>query len=353
MIFHTLQLKNFMVFQNATLNFDHQLNVIVGENASGKTQLLKLLFALVDCFKNDNPKTAQENINETLFNLFRVHRLNDLLYYCSETQNRASQATISVQYGNASSVATYTMSIGDKGQTDVKHCAPQKTDTTGSTGNNRNSVVFLPARELLTVYKNFYSLNNRYQLPYDSTYNDIMLKLGMPYLRQIPEQFRNIVECLENAIDGKIFLDNEQFYYRLPKQVDSSNDMDVNMAAEGWRKLAMILQLLKNGELHEGMALLWDEPDANLNPQLICLVAKVIVELSQLGIQVFLTTHNLFLVNELEIVLAKQHTPKGARFFNLQKGKSPQQGNSLSALKNVMLLDEDMKQSDRYLSEEI
>ena len=101
------------------------------------------------------------------------------------------------------------------------------------------------------------------------------------------------------------------------------------------------------------MVLLWDEPEANLNPKLIRLMAKTILELARLGIQVFCATQSLFLVNELEILLAQQKTTDGVRFFNLRKGKAPQQGDAFSALKNTLLLDEALMQSDRYMAEEV
>ncbi|MBQ6471731.1 MAG: ATP-binding protein, partial [Victivallales bacterium] len=99
----------------------------------------------------------------------------------------------------------------------------------------------------------------------------------------------------------------------MPK--DSKHGWTVDMAAEGWRKLGMLLQVLKNGELHEGMALLWDEPEANLNPKLICLMAKAIVRLANLGIQVFLCTHHRF---SRQIIHPKNHetvAPENSSFL--------------------------------------
>ena len=127
---------------------------------------------------------------------------------------------------------------------------------------------------------------------------------------------------------------------------------EIDMVAEGWRKLGMILQLLQDGSLREGTVLLWDEPEANLNPQLIRLMAWIILLLSQMDIQIFLTTHSLFLVYELEMLIAKQKIKEGVRYFNLRKGKPVEQGNTCPELKNVLLVDESLKQTSQYLEEE-
>ena len=56
----------------------------------------------------------------------------------------------------------------------------------------------------------------------------------------------------------------------------------------------------------------WDKPEADLNPRLIRLVAEVIYHLCQHGIQVFLATHSLFLLRELE------RFSKEEKFSNIQ-----------------------------------
>ena len=42
-----MTIKNLTVFPKADLNFGHNLNVIVGENGSGKTHLLKMAYSVL------------------------------------------------------------------------------------------------------------------------------------------------------------------------------------------------------------------------------------------------------------------------------------------------------------------
>ena len=41
-----LTLKNFTVFENLEIDFSPRINIIIGENGTGKTHLLKAAYAL-------------------------------------------------------------------------------------------------------------------------------------------------------------------------------------------------------------------------------------------------------------------------------------------------------------------
>ena len=41
-----IKLENFTVFKNAEINFDKGINIFIGENGTGKTHIMKLLFGL-------------------------------------------------------------------------------------------------------------------------------------------------------------------------------------------------------------------------------------------------------------------------------------------------------------------
>lgn len=128
------------------------------------------------------------------------------------------------------------------------------------------------------------------------------------------------------------------------------------LVAEGLRKFAMLARLISSGSLLYKGYLFWDEPETNLNPKLIRIVAKSVVQLAAQGIQIFVATHSLFLLREFEIELAKRASSKHAvpaMFFGLRFGPDGitfDQGGTLSDLGEITSLEESLLQSDRYLA---
>lgn len=127
----------------------------------------------------------------------------------------------------------------------------------------------------------------------------------------------------------------------------------MSLVAEGQRKLAMLARLIANGTLMDKGFLFWDEPEANLNPLLIKEVAQSIVNLSKTGIQVFLATHSLFLLRELEILMTSERNLElKSRFFGLHfsgDGVVIEQGDTIDEIGDITALDEELAQSDRFI----
>ena len=115
----------------------------------------------------------------------------------------------------------------------------------------------------------------------------------------------------------------------------------------------MLARLIATGSLLGNGYLFWDEPEANLNPRLIKSVALAILSLARDGIQVFVATHSLFLLRELEIQSQTDEFESVAqRYFALaidEDGVRAEQGDTADELQTLMLLDENLQQSDRYL----
>ncbi|MCI5147617.1 MAG: ATP-binding protein, partial [Candidatus Electrothrix sp. AR3] len=144
---------------------------------------------------------------------------------------------------------------------------------------------------------------------------------------------------------------NGRFYLDMP----GHGRMEIQLVAEGLRKIGMVTSLIATGSLLGKGYLFWDEPETNLNPRLIKLVAEIIFRLCQNGIQVFIATHSLFLLRELDMLSRKDEFKTTAtKFFALDRsenGVTVQQGASVDDIDPISTLDESLMQSDRYLEE--
>jgi predicted ATPase len=97
--------------------------------------------------------------------------------------------------------------------------------------------------------------------------------------------------------------------------------------------------------------LFWDEPEANLNPRLIKVIARVILHLSRSGIQVFVATHSLFLLRELYILQSEVAVDTQCFGLQLEDEGSVrvEAGPTMDDIGSIAALDEELQQSDRYL----
>jgi len=213
-----------------------------------------------------------------------------------------------------------------------------------------NSPVFLPTRELLTIAAGFVSLYETTHLSFEETWRDTCILLESPLARGPREQkIKQLLEPLEGAMGGKVEVDKGgRFYLAL-----DSGRMEMHLVAEGLRKLAMVARLIATGSLLNKGYMFWDEPESNLNPRIIRTVARTIMQIAQNGIQVFIGTHSLFLLRELHILQKTEFPDFDTRCFGLHLQEdgavSVMQGKSMDDVGDIAALDEDLKQSDRYI----
>ena len=215
--------------------------------------------------------------------------------------------------------------------------------------------VFMPTRELLTIYPGFVPLYETHHIEFDETWRDTCLLLGSPTVKGIHESTVNRLRTpLEEQIGGRIVLERKERFYLRPFGGGPSSDMEMTLVAEGWRKLAMLARLIATGSLLDKGSLFWDEPESNLNPKLIREAAKAILCICGAGVQVFVATHSLFLLREFEVLLKREFEEVEHRYFALRRdgeGVEISQASEVDGVDPLILLDEELEQSDRFLKE--
>lgn len=147
---------------------------------------------------------------------------------------------------------------------------------------------------------------------------------------------------------GRVELENNKFYFYPEK----GGRFDINLAAEGMRKLGTLAQLLNTGELTKENTLFWDEPEANLNPALLRELAKILVELARQGFQIILATHSISLLKEFHILSREKEKGKlPIRYFGLKA--RPGHATTVVAqddfeyLPDIVALDVELQQADK------
>ena len=335
----TVTLKNFGPLPNDGYQFAPGLNVIVGENGLGKSQLLKLLYAVlkVHADAQDFTKTAlQKAYAEKLTNVFRPDALGRLV----KRRQGNERCEVGLVLKDFAQSCAFSFATGAKSSvqvdlvpTDREHATP----------------VYMPTRELLTLCPWFGPLYDNYHLRFEESWRDTVSLLGAPSVKGKREAtVAKILAPLEEAMGGKVVADpvTGEFYLSIPGE----GRLEMPLVAEGLRKLAMLARLIGTGSLLDKGYLFWDEPETNLNPKLIKVVAASILHLCQQGIQVFIATHSYDLLKEIEILSRKAPVPQ--RYLGLSQmeaGVVLEQSDSLKGLDTLVALDEEIAQYDRDL----
>jgi ABC-type hemin transport system ATPase subunit len=342
----SLHIENLTVFPKAGLLFGKNLNVIIGENGTGKSHILKATYAPIAV----SAERAKESPSEAPTKSFLATALADKLRSVFKpdelgrlARRRQGTATCRLKFAFNSSKLDLEFSFTTSSKKEV--VVAKVPD-----GWIEKRPVFLPTRELLTIAPGFVSLYETTHLPFEETWRDTCLLLGAPLARGPREaRVKELLAPLEGAMGGSVDLDKAgRFYLNL-----SSGSMEMHLVAEGLRKLAMLARLIATGSLLDKGYLFWDEPESNLNPKVLRTVAKTILQIAASGIQVFIATHSLFLLRELHILQQRDFQTLDSRCFGLHIGDdgavAVQQGKTMDDVGDISALDEELQQSDRYL----
>jgi predicted ATPase len=349
-VLKTMKLEDFTVFHNTEFVFGSNLNVVVGENGAGKTHVIKAAYAAtaVNATRSNgeiaplSKSQLQSALAEKFQSVFRPDGLGRLV----RRRRGRRKCALDFKYSDTALNVAFTFSTVAKTEVTLKKAPRRRIE---------KLPVYLPTRELLAIYPGFVSLYETTHLSFEETWRDTCILLGAPLARGPREtRIKEILSPLETAMNGSVELDKSGRFYLKSK---SGGNMEMHLVAEGMRKLAMVARLVATGSLLDKGYLFWDEPEANLNPKALKIIARTILQIAGSGIQVFIATHSLFLLRELHILQKRECQSFDTRCFGLHIGDegvvSVQQGNTMDDIGEITALDEDLQQSERYIDTEM
>jgi predicted ATPase len=340
-----LSLKNFTAFEQAKFNFCDGINVLIGTNGTGKTHAMKAMYAVLNSIK---PNMTSYEL-EKLFNIDNCNRLI--------RNNNQTKRVVTFFQNNGRLEFLLGISDGKK-----NHDSKIYKSTVNIEVNINNSdtldLVYLPTVEMLSIYDNFFATYERKEIPYDKTCYDLALALNAATLRKTHQDYQDVEPILNNLQQiitaskdqeqDVVVKESEHFYFNL-----NGNKLDVNLVADGYRKLGTLFYLLRNGSLTTNSILFWDEPEANLNPKLIAKLAKILQALADSGMQIIIATHDYLLSHELSLLAEYPgKNPTAVKFFSLYQPNHDsnvmiEEGNSLVDISHNPILEEFADSYDR------
>lgn len=333
-----LALSNFMVFNQIDTEFSPNINIICGENSTGKTALIKLLYSCVKSYstaqstKGDITKERLESIIVSkLQGVFRPDK-NAVGRLVNRRQGN-NRAEITVEFDTCKPIK---VCFGTKQKNHIDFSTevpPFETPTTA---------VYIPPKEIISSTENFVSLYDDYHIAFEETYYDLARLLERPLKKGANTTEQNtVLESFEKIVDGNIIQRDKVFYLK----IKGSGEFEMGLVSEGYRKLTTIMYLILSGSLSKNSILFWDEPETNMNPKMIQPVVNAIIELAKLGVQVFVTTHDYFIQQcfNMASMYPKSHDNLEYNFISLYRssnGIELESVHNLSELKHNAIMEE-------------
>ncbi len=284
-----LTLKDFTAFHDLHVEWSPGVNVVIGKNGTGKSHLLKVMYAVCgakkDATRSDKEAVARA-IGDKLTGVFKPEK--NIGRLC---RDGAEKTSVRVSFGFDKAVE-----FGFTSEMTEVSVAENKDYHTYSW-----APVFLPPKEILSMFEGLAGLIRKRELSIDETYADLCDALELPLLRGRPTDVaKHVLELLEQGCSGKFMLMQNRFYYK-PTE---GNSLEVELAAEGHRKLGILQRLIQTGSINPGVSgtLFWDEPEANLNPSLMKVVVTILLELARAGQQVILATHDYVVLKWFDLL---------------------------------------------------
>lgn len=292
----SIHLKRFTAFESLDFRASPGINVLVGDNETGKTHLMKLAYAAC--------ATSQQHRSHFLYKLDGVFlpsggNLGRLV----KRRRGRTECHVRIQASRA------TLQLSFHNHTTDPETAEVKRSRRWRTVNDK--CVYIPPKDMLADAQSLRSFYDKYEVFFDAVNYDIISRAYLPTLRgPIDSHRESLLASVRKAMDNlESNVENEsgEFFLRRRRA-----KLEFTLLAEGLRKLALLQILIKNGTLAGDSILFWDEPETNLNPRRFEPIIELLLKLQRQGAQIFIATHDYVILKELDL----QKKPHDAVVFH-------------------------------------
>lgn len=296
-----ISFQNFMGFNK----FENQtvfpgITVIVGKNDTGKTGLIKLLYACYKAIEVYGKKKKMADISfkkelaDKLYSVFQPRKigLGDLV-----RKGTGNKLLVNLKLEDCN----LSFSFGDS-----------TTNTIVDVSDNiklfseKNNAIFIPAKEVLTAFNAIKAISKVHFYPgFDDTSLDLISMLDIPVQTgTVDNELSRVMSILNGLFDGELTQveSTDRFVFK-----KGNAEFAMQLTAEGVKRMGVLSTLIKNRQLTKHSVLFMDEPETALHPGAIREMVEMLSICSRAGVQVFLTTHNYFVIKQLYNIARREN----------------------------------------------
>ncbi len=300
------QFKSFTCFADADLRFAKNLNIFIGDNSTGKSNALKAIYSMLKAQAKQSQSNSKAKTNiesdaaDYLERNFRINSIRPLVRESEEQQ----RSEIALSFNKSA----YDFSLGFTAEDQHKLHLLKKPRAW-----EQKKSLFFPSGDLLALFSNSKpNCSGNIADKHDEDNLEFRKLFNAPH-KKLPTSSsdrahvtRTLASLLNHLLHGDLVCEDGHYYIDsiATDAVDELPDtIEMPMLSEGLLKFAVLMQLVLNGTLAKTNYFFWDNPDRDLNPSHIRVLAMMLLDMTLAGMQVFIATHSLFLVREINLLL--------------------------------------------------
>lgn len=296
-----VHLENFAIFEDFRWNELGSINLVIGENDTGKSHLLKLLYTVARSLQEYKQKQSGEAPRW-------AEVLSDKLGWVFQPPGSPGfNIGKLVRKGEAGLDVTVRIH-GEPVHFDFGEDTTKQIRNASASPKPRDEVrtLFFPPKEVLTPRKAIITMREQQGIPgFSDTYYDLARALGHETTRgRTQENLKEVKAQLENLFTGRIEWEDGDFVF---KRGAGPKKFSMSQTAEGVKKIGLLTRLIRNRNIKSGSILFFDEPAAHLHPQATLDFVRMLYEMAKADIQLFIATHSYVVLKQFEL-LARKHS---------------------------------------------
>jgi predicted ATPase len=293
----SIKLQDVTIFDEFEWDGFSNVNLVIGENDTGKSNLLKMLYAVTRSLENTTRLEGEAPSGPWKELLARKLKWT--------FQPPSLELGKIVRKGSDRLCTRCNLSGDTYAQFSFSSSAKSEVREGGfAVGGPFPHALFFPPGEVIAKMGAIaMTREQREVIGFGDTHYDLVKALRQPesYHDRAPEM-EWAQKTLDGMFPGKIRQRKDgTFEYRR-----GSSRFEMSQTADGIKKLGSLLHLLRNGLIQDGVTVFFDEPSTSLHPEWVLTFVEVLFQLAQAGIQIVVATHSYVVLKQFEL-LAREH----------------------------------------------
>jgi energy-coupling factor transporter ATP-binding protein EcfA2 len=309
-----IEMKDFLVFRGGfSADFSHGVNIFIGGNGTGKTTLIKCIYAVAQWSLSDSKALSVY----PYFSTTPYVRSGNVIYpqISSDSDN-----SFIFKHSKEDAENNPYFRLFLKDDIFISYCGeipvPEKLSFPSWKHNWKDIKIesaYIPEKDILEHTKGLLTFIEQKTTGFSEVYRNVLIAAMDVPTRKQSETQKSVCQKVSDIIGGKVIWEqSEGSFYTL--KTDGTKIPFVNEAS-GYKKIGYLGLLVASGQLKPGSVLIWDEPENSLNPELMPKIVEIMLELAKSGVQVFIATHSYSLTRWFDV----KNNNNQLKFFDLYK----------------------------------